>query len=106
MSRPHNLLLQWFCWTVIFFALSYVLGAYETIMNHVGNLTVNQVLFTGAPYGPSTTAFNLWNEGVIGYCLLAGIGVACFMWCRDFLRFKNCVCSLGHSDILGEGVNT
>jgi hypothetical protein len=69
-------------------------------MNHVGVLTTDQVLFTGAAYGPSMNAFNLWNEGVIGYALLSGIGVACFMWCRDFLRFKDCVQSLCHSDSL------
>jgi hypothetical protein len=61
--------------SLVFYFFSYILWAYEFVMNANPLVALN--------LAPAT---NLFNEGIIGYSLLALIGVTAYFWVKCLLR--------------------
>jgi hypothetical protein len=80
------LLLRIGCWFIVFSYAAASLTTFETIH--------------GTWNGGSYSSLTMFNEGIVGYSFLAIIGVACFMWLKDWLTLTKEVQSLGHSDNL------
>lgn len=69
-------------WVPAFMALSWFLVNYENLMNY-GSLSASGHVWI------STFTVGLWNEGPIGYAVLAGIGFCGLMFCREFVGFMD-----------------
>jgi hypothetical protein len=69
---PVKTLLLIGCLSALFYFLSWIMSTYEYIMNF---------------YNPTTT--NLFNEGPIGYSILASMGVCVFFWVKLWFQLPS-----------------
>ena len=104
-SKSDFYLFKWIAWTLAFAVTSYLMEAYERIMNYAGSLTINQILVRGAAATTYKGTTNLFNEGVIGYSILALIAFEAVMWFRELLSLQKTLHSLIHLTLKKE-VNT
>lgn len=100
LSLTNIKLLIWVFWGLGAWGLSNILSGYEAIMNYGAKLSVTQMFLTGASPSslPAPTKTNLFNEGPLGYFLLALIGFFCFMCAKELLSFQKHLCSLANGE--------
>jgi len=93
--------LKWFAWFLCFYVAAILLTGYEAAMNQVSTsgaaLSYGQLVGTQAMTYLSRST-NLFNEGVIGYSLLALIAVSVAMFIREMNGFHKNLRSLAHSE--------
>lgn len=87
-----------FLWGAAFYGFSNILSAYESILNHAGTLTISQILLTGAAPGQFINSFNVFNEGPIGYFIMACMVAAGCMFVKELTGFQKFLHSLSHNE--------
>lgn len=95
MRGPGFYFAEMLLFLLMFGTLSYIMCAYENIMNYPSALSVEQILVVGAPETQiSARNVDLYNEGPVGYVILAGMGASALMFFKDFFSLQRVLRSL------------
>ena len=100
-KKPQFYVFKLVAWAVATWATFNFTALLERVYQYTGELTTQQVLYTGVEYSTRFNSnINLFNEPIAVYLSLTLAGISAAMFCRELLGFHKFLRSLVVSEII------